>query len=175
VFIFGGKQLYVGMFKREAVAALSGCCKLSPPGESDLEKLPVREGVIFGHMILPNEESPQRILGSIYFSGGKVLRITRPLAEEVDTYNGDLVAFMRAIRRFLPEGETTVVISVKQERISNAQSDVVSFSLPNGRGIELHIGTLDKPFTGNDKRDYVTLDETLQPSIQGGPLRRTGR
>jgi hypothetical protein len=163
VFFFGGKQLYVGMSKREAVATLSGCCKLSPPAESDVEKRAVREDVILGHIILPNEESPQRILGNIFFSGGKVLRITRPLAEDVDTYSEDLVGFVRAIKRSLPEGETRVVVSVRHERISNAESDVVSLSFPNGRGIELHIGTLDKPITEINKRDFVTLDETLQP------------
>ena len=30
----------------------------------------------------------------------------------------------------------------------------------------MHIGTLDKPNTYTDKRDFVTLDETLAPPTQ---------
>lgn len=164
VFYFGGKQIYVGMSKRQAVAALSACCRLSPPAESEVEKQPRPAGVILGHMILPKEEPPQRILGKIYFSGGIVARVSRGLAEDVDTYNEDLVAFIRVLKRSLPEGDTSAVISLQHERMSNSESDVVTLVFPNGRGIELHVGTLDTPFENNaNRRDFVTLDETLQP------------
>jgi hypothetical protein len=166
VFSFGGKQLYVGMSKHDAVAALSDCCKLSPPSESHIEKQPAPEGVILGHMILPKEESSPRILGVVYFSGEKVLRVTRPLAEDVDTWNEDVVGFARAFKRSLPDTETTAVVSVRHERVSNAESDVVSFLFPNGRGVEVHIGTLDKPDSHTNKRDFATLDETLEPARQ---------
>src|SRR6267143_6270652 len=78
VFVFGGKQFYVGMSKHDAVAALSSCCKLSPPAEDNVEKRPAPEGTMLGHMILPKDESQFRILGGIYFSGDKVRRITHP-------------------------------------------------------------------------------------------------
>ncbi len=93
-----------------------------------------------------------------------MVRITRPLAEGVDTWNDDVVGFARAIKRSLQaesDAETTILVSVRHERISNAETDVVSFSFPNGRGIELHVGTLDKPDTYTNKRDFATLDETL--------------
>lgn len=166
-FYFGGQQVRVGMSQQEAVATLSHCCNLSPSVESGAEKRPAAEGMMAGHFILPKEESPQRILGAIYFSGGRVVRVTRPLAEEVDGYNDDVVGFARAIKRSLAvEGDTgtTAVVAVRHERISNAESDVVLLTFRDGRGIEMHIGTLDKPNTGTDKRDFVTLDETLEPT-----------
>src|SRR5208337_3827681 len=89
--VFGGKKLYVGMSKGEAVAALSGCCKLSPPADSDTEKQPAQEGMMLGHFILAKDKSSSQILGTITFSRGRVVRITRPLATEVDTSNEDLV------------------------------------------------------------------------------------
>ncbi len=174
-FFFVGQQIRVGMSQQEAVAALSHCCKFSPLLKSDVEKRPASEGAILGHFILPEEESPQRILGSIYFSGGKVLRVTRPLAEDVDSYNDDVVGFARAVKRSLAaEGNTemTATIAVRHERINNAETDVVLLTLRNGRGIEMHRGTLDKPNTYTDKRDFVTLDETLEPAGRQSDARR---
>ena len=168
-FFIGGQQVRAGMSQQEAVAALSHCCKLSPPVESGVERRPAPEGVRAGHFILSKEESPQRILGAIYFSGGKVLRVTRPIAEDVDTSNDDVVGFARAIKRSLAlEGdtETTAIVAVRHERMSNAESDVVLLTLRDGRGLEIHIGTLDKPNTGTDKRDFATLDETLEAPPQ---------
>ena len=168
-FFFGGEQVRVGMSQQQAVAALSHCCKLSPPVESGIEKRPAPEGMMLGHFILSKEESSQRILGYILFSGGKVQRVTRPLAEEVDGYSDDVVGFARAIKRWLAaEGhtETTAIVTIRHERISNAESDVVLLTLRDGRGIEMHIGTLDKPNTYTEKRDFVTLDETLEPAAQ---------
>jgi hypothetical protein len=167
VFVFGGRQVYVGMSQREAVVALSYCCVLSPP--VDAEKGPPSRyqpgGMAGGHFILSQKESPQDIFGAIFFSGGKVVRVTRPLAKEVDTSNEDVVGFARAIKRSLPADSdtetTTVVVSVRHEHGSNAESEVVSFSFPGGRGIELRIGTLDKP-DNMGKRDFVTLDEILE-------------
>jgi hypothetical protein len=66
-FYFGGKRLFVGMPKAEAVALLSTCCKLSPSTEP--EHAADTNG---GHFILTREESPQRMLGSIFFADGKV-------------------------------------------------------------------------------------------------------
>jgi|SRR5579859_618772 len=164
VFIFGGKQLYVGMSKHDAATALSGCCKLSPPAESEVEKQPATSHG--GHFILSTEDSSQ-IIGGIFFSNGKVVRITRPIAADIDSWNEDVVGFARALKRSLPieasNSETPMYVSVRHERISNAESDIVSLSFPNGRGIELHIGTIDKPNTETNKRDFVTVDEILEP------------
>jgi hypothetical protein len=168
-FTFGGKQLHIGMPKREALALLSECCKLSPPGESEVEKQPAPEGMLLGHFILSKQDSVQGILGTISFYGGSVLRITRPLDVEVDSSNDDVVGFARAIKRSLlaeTDTETGVIVSIRHERMSNAESDVVLFSLPNGRGIEMHIGTLDKPNVLTNRRDFVTLDEILEPARQ---------
>jgi hypothetical protein len=162
VFYFGGKRFYIGMSKRDAVAALSACCKLSPPPESEIEKQRAALGKQQGHFLLPKEESMQPILGAIYFSEGKVVRISRGLADHVDTFNEDLVAFMRAVKRSLPDGETPARISVKHERMSNAESDILTVVFANGRGLEFHIATLAPPNESN-RRDFVTVDETLEP------------
>lgn len=169
VFFFSGRQVYVGMSQQEAIVALSYCCVLSPPVGP--EKGPHSEGLRtidsprLGHFILSKQESPQDIFGAIYFYGGKVSRVTRPLAKDVDTSNEDVVGLARAIKRSLPTDSdtdsTTVVVSVRHEHASNAESEVVSFSFPDGRGIELRIGSLDKP-DANMKRDFVTLDEILE-------------
>jgi hypothetical protein len=166
VFEFGGKQLYVGMTEHEALEYLSDCCKLSPPIGSAEDKQPTRHGTVPGHFIFSKEGSPQRLLGTIYFSGGKLVSMTRPLDEGFDTWNDDVVALARAINRALSpisgDDETIVYVSVRHERANNAESDVLSLSFPNGRGIQFHIGTLDKPSVENGKRDFATLDETLQ-------------
>ena len=166
-FVFGGNQLYVGMTEGDAVAALSTCCILSPPPESKVGQQPARPGVVGAHFIFLKDDSLVRILGTIYFSGGKVLRITRPLTDEVDTWNGEVVNFTRAIKRSLPveanDLGVTVVVRVRHERIRNGESDVVSLVFPNGQGIEVSINTLDKPNAYSHKRDFVTLDETLEP------------
>ncbi|HXM59776.1 MAG TPA: hypothetical protein VN950_02900 [Terriglobales bacterium] len=175
-FFFGGQQIHIGMSQQEAAAALYHCCKLSPPVESEIEKRPSAEGAMLGHFILSKEESSsQGILGAIYFSGGKVLRVTRPLAEEVDGYNDDVVGFARSIKRSLAgegDAEMTATISIRHERISNAESDVLLLTLKDGRGIEIHIGTLDKPNDLTNKRDFVTVDETLEPAAQRAQARK---
>lgn len=166
VFVFGGNRLYIGMSKHDAVAALSNCCTLSPPADSDVEKQPAPEGVILGHFIASKDGPPYRMLGSISFRNGKVLRMTRPLADDIDSSNDEVVGFARALRRSLPseanDSEVIIRVSVRHEHATNAESDVMFFSFPNGRGIEFHIGTLDKPAKDTNKRDFVTMDETLE-------------
>ncbi len=46
---------------------------------------------------------------------------------------------------------------------SPPESDVLTVVFPNGQGLEFHIGTLDTPNDTN-RRDFVTLDETLEPA-----------
>ncbi len=38
----------------------------------------------------------------------------------------------------MPEGEASAVVSVKHERVSNAESDVLRLVFANGRGLEFH-------------------------------------
>lgn len=163
-FVFGGKQFYVGMSMSEAVQLLSACCKLSPPIEANIEKNPAHGG----HFILKEIGTETSIIGGIYFAGQRVARLTKPMADDVDFSNEDLVAFTRALKRVLQNDagdfERTARISVQHERATNAESDVISITFPDGRGIELHIGTLDKPNELTNKRDFVTADETLVSS-----------
>ncbi len=165
VFVFGGNRLYIGMSKQDALAALSNCCTLSPPAESGKDDL-TPEGLILGHFIISKDGSPFHMLGTISFHNGRVLRMTRPLVDEIDTWNDDVVSFARALKRALPseasDSEIVIRVSVRHERMSNAESDIVYFWFPNNRGIELHIGTLDKPAKDTNKRDFVTMDETLE-------------
>jgi hypothetical protein len=162
-FVFGGKQIYVGMSMSEAVQLLSACCLLSPPMEANIEKNPLT--ATGGHFILKSDGEETSMLGGIFFADRKVARLTRPMADDVDFYNEDLVAFTRALKRVLQndagEFERTAKISVRYERISNAESDVISINFPDGRGIELHVGILDRPNQLTNKRDFVTADETL--------------
>jgi len=69
-FVFGGKQLCVGMSESDAVTALAECCKLSPPAEDELEKRPSPEGMLLGRFVLSKEAEPQ-ILGTISFLAEK--------------------------------------------------------------------------------------------------------
>src|SRR5712692_387333 len=72
-FVFGGKQLYVGMSMSEAVQLLSACCKLSPPIEANVEKNPLTARG--GHFILKENGTETSILGGIFFAGQKVSRL----------------------------------------------------------------------------------------------------
>jgi hypothetical protein len=169
VFYFGGKRLFVGMAKTEAVASLSACCKLSPSADSEADKLSADTGQMIGHFILTKEESSQRILGNIFFAGGKVVRITRPLdGEKFDPESGDVVAFARALNRAFSFTEsknsnTTIIVSVRHSRVMNAISEILTLSLSNGRSVELQIVTLDIPSKFSGKRDSISLDEVLEP------------
>jgi hypothetical protein len=162
-FVFGGKQFYVGMSMSEAVQLLSACCKLSPPIEDNIEKNPLT--ATGGHFISKEVGTETSMLGGIFFANQKVTRLTKPMADDVDFSNEDLVAFTRALKRVLQNDagdfERTAKISVQHEKVSNAESDVISITFPDGRGIELHVGTLDKPNELTKKRDFVTADETL--------------
>jgi hypothetical protein len=157
----GGQRLFVGMSKSEAVVALSVCCTLSPPAGSENAKLSADMGVMAGHFIISKEKA---ILGTIFFVGGKVSRITRPLDEHIDPQSEDVVAFARALDRTLSLDTgglpASAVISVRHQRMSNGEGEFVFLSFPNGRGIEIQIATLDNPLAG--KRDSVSLDEVLQ-------------
>lgn len=169
VFYFGSKRVLVGMPKAEAVAALSACCKLSPPAEEENRQVFADIGRLPAHFILSKDE--QRILGSISFLGGKVVSVSRPLGEEeYAPWNEDVVGFARALYRAMSpttgESDATVYLSVRHERASNAETEVLSLSFPNGRGIRLNIIRLDKPLPGQptESRDQVTMDEFLEPS-----------
>jgi hypothetical protein len=162
ILYFGAQKIYVGMPQREAIAALSSCCKLSPPAEPDKQIAPTLDSAGAGHFILPKEQSTQPILGTIYFSEGRVIRLSQELAPDVDTSDRELVSFVRALKRALPEGSNSATLTMRHESASNAESDVLTIVFPNGRGIEIRIGALDSPDSMN-KRDFVTLDELLQP------------
>jgi hypothetical protein len=163
-FVFGGKQFYVGMSMSEAVQLLTVCCKLSPPIEANTERNPLTSRG--GHFIWKKGGTETSILGGIFFAGQKVTRLTKPMADDVDFSNEDLVAFTRALKRVLQNDasdfERTAKISVQHEKATNAESDVISITFPDGRGIELHVGTLDKPNQLTNKRDFVTADEILE-------------
>ena len=84
------------------------------------------------------------------------------MAEDIDPNSDDLVGFALALKRALPDKPTMVLVSTEHEHARNAESDVVYLRFPDGREIELHIVTLDKPSEVTGKRDFITIDETLQ-------------
>lgn len=153
---FGGNKLYIGMSESDALTALRSCCELSP----GVEKAPSA-----GQFIVAKNPSTQPILGTIWFSEGTVVSISRELAPDVDTSSDDLVGFVRVLVRALPEGQHSAVLTLKHEGMSNGSDDLLTVVLPNGRGLEIRVGTLDKPDAMN-KRDFVTLDETLGPGVR---------
>lgn len=165
VFYFGGKGLFVGMPKSEAVAILSACCKLSPPADSKIENMSVDTGRMLGHLILAKEESAQRVLGTIFFVGEKIAEIDRPLDDTFDSNSDDVVALARALDRNLSQetGDSSakVFVYAQHERMQNAESEILSLTFPNGRGVVLTIYTLDAPSKLTNKRDSVSLDEVL--------------
>ena len=158
-FYFNGKEFHLGMSQTEALAELSECCNLSPPpkpGELSAANQSVQPK---GYFVISKEERHHSILGSIWFKGQKVVGLSHELALDVDTSSDDLVAFMRDLKRSLPEEETTAVIEIRHEQMSNAESDILTLAFPDGRRIEIRIGTLDK--AADSKRDFVTMDEVL--------------
>ena len=80
-FVFGGKQIFVGMSMSEAVRLLSDCCRLSPPMENKIEENPVMARG--GHFIV-SKSQPETILGTIQFVNHQVVRMTKPIADDVD-------------------------------------------------------------------------------------------
>jgi hypothetical protein len=122
-----------------------------------------------GQLILPKEESEFRILGTVFFGNGKVVSATRPLSEEAYVpWNEDVLGFARTLQRALSpttgDSDRTVRVSVRHERATNAETEVLSFSFSNGRGVRLNIIRLDKALEGAppESRDQVTLDEFLE-------------
>lgn len=147
-----GKEFHIGMTEQSALAELSDCCELSPPAAKSTNN---PSG---GYFVLP-KNPPQTIIGAIWFRDQKVVSVSRELADNVDTSSDDLVAFMRAFKRTLPDGVTSAIVGVKHEQASNAETDVITLSLSNGHSIVIRIGTLDKE--ANSKRDFVTIDEVI--------------
>lgn len=170
VIYFGGQPLFAGMSRSAAIAALSMCCELSPPADAEDEKLSAETGRMTGHFILSREAAQHRMLGSIFFVDGKVARITRPLDEDkFDAGSDDAVMLARALDRNLASeaadgSDAVVFVSTRHERLSNGESEVVSFRFPNGRSLQLEIVTLDTPSMLTGKRDSVGLDEVLEPA-----------
>jgi hypothetical protein len=169
-FYFGGKRIFVGMPQVEALSALSTCCRLSPNTVTVTQRQALAKvGKMAGQMILPKDESETRILATIFFGSGKVVSLTRPLGEEAYVpWNEDVLGFARTLQRALSpstgDSDTTVRISVRHERSSNAETEVLSLAFSNGRGVRFNIIRLDKAFEGAppESRDQVTLDEFLE-------------
>lgn len=162
-FYFNGKEFYLGMSEREAMEELSECCKLSPPPKPDVDNAASASGQSKGYFVIAKGEGAQPILGGIWFKSQRVVSLSHGLANDVDTYNDDLVAFMRTLKRSLPEGTTTAVVGVQHQQANNAESDVLTLEFPNGRRIVISIVTLDKAPAGS-KRDFISMDEVLGSS-----------
>jgi len=141
------------------MAELSDCCKLSPPPKPTVDGDASPPGQLKGYYILAKGEPPQSVLGGIWFKGQKVVSLSRELANNVDTSDDELVAFMKAFKRSLPEELTTAVVGVRHEQASNGESDLLTLEFPDGRRIEIRILTLDKAV--GLKRDFVSIDEVL--------------
>lgn len=161
-FYFGGRAFHVGMSQDVAARAFDECCVLSPPLSAGIERQPAVHGRLLGHLILLKGEKNQESVGTVTFSGNVIVGMTRTLGgDEINPSSEDVVAFAKALRRALPDSETTATVSVRHEHASNGNSDVVLISFPDGRGVAMTLVTLDRPFEGTTKRDSVTLDETL--------------
>jgi hypothetical protein len=159
---FGGQRLTLGMHVSDVAAATSKCCKISPP----LSTLNTGEA---GHFITARDDSPNHplgILGTVWFKGGKLSRISQPIDSDFDGYNEDVVRLGRALERALAsttgDSSSTLFLSVQHTRATNGAGDTISLSFPNGRGIDLQIITLDNPEKSTNKRDAVTLEEFLE-------------
>ena len=118
---------------------------------------------------MSKDESSVRFLGTIFFDRAGVASVTRPLGEEAYLpWNKDVLGFARTLERALSprtgDVDTTVSLSVRHTRSSNADADVLSLSLPNGRGVRLSVLRLDKPLPGapQESRDQAGLDEFLE-------------
>ncbi len=162
---FGGHRLFVGMSEIEAVELLSQCCKLSPQPTAEAERSAAEKNLILERFIFSNDDSPQRILGTIGFSSGKVVLISHPLDDQLNSASSDAIALARTLDRSLSpatDGSPAVVfVSTRHNRATNGESEFLSFAFPNGRAVELEIVTLDKtsPVTGG--RDSFSLTEIL--------------
>ena len=161
-FVFSGKQLYIGMTESEVTELLEDCCKISPPLTNQTEKNPLTPGA--GQFIIKKDEP--LILGGIYFENHRVRRLTKPVAEDVDFSNDELVAFTRDLKRILRrdsgEAGRRATIYVYQQKATNAEGDKIVINCDDGHGLEITVGTLDKPNEATNKRDFITADETLE-------------
>jgi hypothetical protein len=157
-FYFNGKEFHLGMSEQDAMTELAACCRLSPPPRKSSVDATFL-GKPQGYFILPKDEKNVSILGAIWFKGQKVARVSRELAQDVDTSSDDLVAFMRALKRSFPQGVTSAVIGVRHEQASNGESDVMTIEFPDQRRIVINLMTLDK--AAGSKRDFVTVDEVI--------------
>jgi hypothetical protein len=172
VFYFGGKAIFVGMPQAEALSALSKCCKLSPSSLMEAQREDwLKFGTMVGQMILKeNGEGPTpQILGSIYFRRGKVLSVTRPLGEEAYVpWSEDTLGFARTLERSLApltgDFDTAARISLRHHRTTNGESEIISFTLPTGRGVRITVVHLDKAFEGAppESKDQVNMEEFLE-------------
>jgi hypothetical protein len=156
---FGGQRLTLGMRVSDVAAATSACCNISPP-------LATVDSGDVGHFISAKDNSPNRFLGTIWFKGGKLSRISQPIDSDFDGYNEDAVGLGRALERALAsatgDSSSTMFLSVQHTRATNGEGDTISLSFPSGRGIELQVITFDNPVKATNKRDAVTLEEILE-------------
>lgn len=158
-FYFNGKEFHLGMSEREAMAELSDCCKLSPPPSLSDDSTTKDSGQTEGCYVLSKQQGNQSVLGGIWFKGQRVVSLSRDLSNNFDSTSDNLVAFMRAFQRSLPEGNTPAVIGVAHEQATNGESDIVTLEFPDSRTIQIRIVTLDKSVAA--KRDFVTIEEIL--------------
>ena len=163
-FVFRGKQIFIGMSMSEAVQVLSDCCRLSPPIQKKTEENALAARSV--HNIREKGES-EVIIGSIEFANQQVVRLTKLFAEDVefDASSKDLVAFIGRLKRVLQSdaGDVgrTATIAVMKAKFGNGEIDRVLITFDNGRGIEIRIGTFDKPNESN-LRDFAVASETLE-------------
>jgi hypothetical protein len=165
VFYFQDQPLKVGMAASDAVTSLAACCTLSPPvKKSEIDGSLPWSGSSDGHFITSKERISFHLRGVIYFAGGRVVRIERPLDEGIDGWNDDLVRFAKALDRALaPEtgdSQSRVLLEVQHTRLSNGEGEYLSLVFPNGRGVRLNIATLDSPGF-NGRQNSAGLDEFL--------------
>ena len=157
-FYFGGKEFHLGMSYADAMNRLSECCTLSLPARTIKEDSDTPPGKETGYFILSRDKLSPEMLGGIWFRNHRISSITRYLASDVDSFDGNLVAFIRALKRSLPEETTTAIVTIRHEQASNGESDIVTLSFLSGRKLTIRILTLDS--STNSQRDSVTLEES---------------
>jgi hypothetical protein len=160
-FYFGGKEFHLGMSYADAMNRLSECCTLSPSARTIKEDSDTPPGKETGYFILSRDKSSPETLGGIWFRNHKIVSISRDLARNVDPSDDNLVAFVRELKRSLPEETTTALVTVRHEQASNGESDILTLSFPSGRRLNIRIVTLDSSL--NSKRDFVSLEEIYGP------------
>jgi hypothetical protein len=164
--MLGGSEFYIGMSKAEAGRLLASCCKVRPPLDENIEAATSAvKGGYAGHFVLSKDSST--MLGGIFFSNGRVVRITRGLNDDFDEQGDDVVAFVRVLKRTLAsygEEPMSAVVAVQRQSMGDGESDIIFIKLSDGRGIQIELATTDKPSPGTNKRDWVSVDETLEPT-----------